>query len=89
MALDPVPPAIWPTFWTGISPADDGFSDEVGLPAGRDPLTSGGEEALVLIVVTNLYYIASGVFDRSSRLYRAARVLRRRAMNPGIDDGGY
>lgn len=27
--------------------------------------------SVVLIVVTNVYYIASGVFDRSSRLYRA------------------
>jgi hypothetical protein len=26
---------------------------------------------MVLIVVTNVYYIACGVFDRSSRLYRA------------------
>ena len=27
--------------------------------------------SMVLIVVTNVYYIVCGVFDRSSRLYRA------------------
>ena len=42
-------------------------ADEVpGLGTGLVLVTS-----MVLIVVTNVYYIACGVFDRSSRLYRA------------------
>lgn len=31
--------------------------------------------SVVLIVVTSVYYIASGVFDRSSRLYRVEHEL--------------
>jgi hypothetical protein len=47
---------------------------------------------VVLIVVTSVYYIASGVFDRSSRLYRvehAPRDDRRRILTrqPGPEDG--
>ena len=42
-------------------------ADELpGLGTGLVLVTS-----MVLIVVTNVYYIACGVFDRSSRLYRA------------------
>jgi hypothetical protein len=44
------------------------------LPADEVPALGTGlvlVTSVVLIVVTNVYYIASGVFGRSSRIHRA------------------